>query len=115
MFPLSITRRPAMLPSNLQKKGRSDGHRHEKLARLDQRNAPRPLHSFHVIGEVFVGNPGVDVFLTPKEPQGINPQIFLMDLHKFQRPGIWPQHTTWVATRYERILGPNDPKYTDVE
>lgn len=77
--------------------------------------SPRPLHSFHVIGEVFVGNPGVDVFLTPKEPQGINPEIFLMDLHKFQRPGVWPQHTTWVAARYEKILGPNDPKYTDVE
>jgi hypothetical protein len=76
---------------------------------------PRPLHSFHVSGEVLVGNPGVEAFLTVKEPQGINGNILLLDLHKFQRPGLWPQHTTWVQVRYDKILGPNNPKYTDVE
>jgi hypothetical protein len=42
---------------------------------------PRPLHSFHVSGEVLVGNPGVEAFLTVKEPQGINGDILLLDLH----------------------------------
>jgi hypothetical protein len=61
---------------------------------------------------VEVGNPGVEAFLTMKVPQGINQFILLLDLHTFQRPGNWPQHTTWVQARYQSV---GDPKYTDVE
>jgi hypothetical protein len=43
-------------------------------------------------------------FLFPKEPQGINPDILLMDLILVQKPGIWPQWVTWVPARYDKIL-----------
>lgn len=75
---------------------------------------PKP-DDFHVVGEVFVSNPGVQAELSPKEPQGINPSILLLDLHLVQRPGMWPQVMTWVQCRYDKILGPTSPKYTDVE
>ena len=51
---------------------------------------PKP-DDFHIIGEVFVGNPGVEALLTPKQPQGINPRIFLLDLHLIQKPECGPK------------------------
>jgi hypothetical protein len=47
--------------------------------------------SFHIIGDVQVPNPGVDLLLTERVPQGINPAIILLDLHFIQLPGLWPQ------------------------
>ena len=41
---------------------------------------PKP-DDFHVVGEVFVANPGIETLLCVKEPQGINPNILLLDLH----------------------------------
>jgi hypothetical protein len=73
---------------------------------------PPGPHTLHVRGEVFAGNPGLEAFLTVTEPQGIVPNILFLDLHTFQRPGIWPQHTTWVPAAYEKVPSPN---YTDVE
>ncbi|WP_299405996.1 hypothetical protein [Acaryochloris sp. IP29b_bin.148] len=64
---------------------------------------PKP-DDFHVIGEVQVSNPGVLAMLYPKEPQGINPDILLLDLILVQQPGIWPQVVTWVTARYDKIL-----------
>ena len=75
---------------------------------------PKP-DDFHVIGEVFVGNPGVQAELCAREPQGINPNILLLDLHLVQRPGMWPQVMTWVQCRYDKVLSPNSPRFTDVE
>ncbi|MEP3477832.1 MAG: hypothetical protein ABJZ55_01165 [Fuerstiella sp.] len=63
---------------------------------------PKP-DRFHVVGEVQVPNPGVDVLLSPRVPQGINPKILLLDLHLNQRPGIWPQIVVWKPVRYEKI------------
>lgn len=64
---------------------------------------PPPPDDFHVVGEVLVPNPGVDPLLVPKNPQGINPEILLMDLLLIQRPGIWPQHLVWKQARYDKI------------
>jgi hypothetical protein len=75
---------------------------------------PKP-DDFHVIGEILVDNPGVQGELCPKEPEEIDPNILLLDLHLVQRPGVWPQVRTWVQCRYDRILSPRSPKYTDVE
>lgn len=75
---------------------------------------PEP-DDFHVIGEVFVGNPGVESFLAVREPQGINGNILLLDLHLVQRPGMWPQRMTWVQARYDSVIRPDGPNYTDVE
>lgn len=63
---------------------------------------PKP-DAFHVVGEVQVGNPGVEVLLVPRTPQGINPQILLMDLLLIQRPGIWPQLVVWKSVRYDKV------------
>lgn len=55
-----------------------------------------------VTGEVLVPNPGVDPILVPREPQGINPRILLMDLLLCQKPGVWPQVLVWTSVRYEK-------------
>ncbi len=75
---------------------------------------PKP-DDFHVIGEILVGNPGIQAQLCVKEPQGINPNILLLDLHLVQQPGIWPQVMTWVQARYDKILTPGSPGYEQVE
>lgn len=64
---------------------------------------PKP-DDFHIVGEVLVPNPAVIAKLSPKEPQGINPDILLMDLILIQKPGIWPQVMTWVQARYDKVL-----------
>ena len=58
--------------------------------------------TFHVVGEVEVPNPGVEVFLVPKVPQGISKDILLLDLVLVQRPGIWPQLVMWKRADYEK-------------
>jgi hypothetical protein len=62
---------------------------------------PQPP-SFHIIGDVQVPNPGVDLLLTEKVPQGINPTIILLDLHFIQRPGIWPQMVVTKQVRFDK-------------
>lgn len=66
---------------------------------LDQM-PPGPQKLF-VIGEVLVGNPGIEVRLGRKVPQGINPAILLLDLEMRQLPGIWPMVLVWKPVRYE--------------
>ena len=73
---------------------------------------PKP-DDFHVVGEVLVGNPGIQAVLTPKEPQGINPDILLLEMFLIQQPGIWPQVQTWVPARYDKIL--QNSTYKSVE
>jgi hypothetical protein len=73
---------------------------------------PRP-DDFHVVGEVCVPNPGVEPLLALKEPQGINPDILLLDLFLYQKSGIWPQVVIWKAARYDKI--PLKTKYTQVQ
>lgn len=76
---------------------------------------PPPPDDFHVIGDVFVGNPGIEAQLSVKEPQGSNPTTLLLDLHLIQKPGMWPAVMTWVQARYDKILSPNSPEYKQVE
>jgi hypothetical protein len=75
---------------------------------------PKP-DSFHVVGEVYINNLGAQVELCPKVPQGINPNILLLDMHVVQRPGVWPQVMTWVQCHFDRVIVPGNDKYTDVE
>ncbi len=72
---------------------------------------PGPF-TFHVKGLVEVPNPGVVAQLIYKEPQGINPDILLLDLVLIQRPGVWPRVLTWVEARYDKVGV--DLKYTNV-
>ena len=64
---------------------------------------PPPPPSFHIIGDVEVPNPGVDVSLTERVPQGINPRIILLDLHLIQKPGIWPQIVVRKQVRFDKM------------
>lgn len=75
---------------------------------------PKP-DDFHVIGEVCVANPGVKVELCVKEPQGINSAILLLDLHLVQQSGIWPQMMTWTKAKFDKVYGPREIQYTQVE
>ncbi len=75
---------------------------------------PKP-DDFHVVGEALVPNPGVKAHLCVREPQGINPDILLLDLHLIQEPGMWSQVMTWTQARYDKILTPSSPNYTNVE
>jgi hypothetical protein len=74
---------------------------------------PPPPDALHVRGEVVVGNPGIDVFLYKKQPQGFNPTILLLDLLLIQRPGIWPTVETVKPAAYDEV-GRNLP-YVTVE
>jgi hypothetical protein len=67
---------------------------------------PPPPDALHVRGEVEVSNPGVEVFLLKKQPQGINPAIILLDLFLFQRPGLWPALVVNKPAVYEEV-GPS--------
>jgi len=74
---------------------------------------PPPPDEFHVVGEIYVPNPGVDPLLAPRHPQGINPEILLLDLHLRQQPGNWPQTLVWRSARYDKV-GPRT-KYARVQ
>jgi len=76
---------------------------------------PPPPNHFHVVGEVFVANPGVEAVVAVKEPQGTNPAILLLDLHLTQKPGMWPQVMTWIQARYDKTLTPVGPRYAEVQ
>ena len=67
---------------------------------------PGPF-DFHVHGEVYVPNPGVEPILSPKTPPGINPRILDLDLFLIQKPGIWPQMLVWKAAEYHKFLHNN--------
>ncbi len=75
---------------------------------------PKP-DALHVVGDVEVGNPGVQAELHERVPQGFNPAILQLDLHLVQRPGPWPQGVTWTQCRYDRILRPGMSTCTQVE
>jgi len=67
---------------------------------------------FHLTGEVFVPNPGVDPLLVQTEPQGPNPTILLLDLYLCQKPGFWPQVLVWKPVSFDKkIIG----KYAEVQ
>jgi len=76
---------------------------------------PKP-DDFHVVGEVLVNDPMVSVSLVPKIPQGINPNILLLDilliqLPLSQLPGTIKGGPTWKPVRYDRV----NVTYTQVQ
>ena len=64
---------------------------------------PKPDY-FHIVGEVYVPNPGVNPLLVPTEPQGINPSILLLELYLCQASGLWPQIFVWKSVRYDKKI-----------
>src|SRR5262245_25200488 len=58
--------------------------------------------SFHLRGEVLVGNPGVEVLVFPRVPQGFNPNVLLVDLYLRQLPGYWTQNLVWAPAQYDK-------------
>ena len=73
---------------------------------------PRKLH---VIGEVVVPNPGVDVSLVEKYPQGFNPTILLLELVLVQKPGVWPQVLVKKQIHFEKLTQGSPYNYRSVE
>ncbi|HEX7803882.1 MAG TPA: hypothetical protein VF471_14120 [Pseudoxanthomonas sp.] len=71
---------------------------------------PKP-DDLHVIGQVTVSNPGIEALLTARESSG-KPSIIELDLHLVQRPGMWPTVVTVTQVRYDQILSPISPQYT---
>ncbi len=67
---------------------------------------------FYITGEVYVSNPGVDPLLVPAEPQGINPDILILDLYLCQKPGIWPQVFVWKQVKFDKKIS---KPYKEVE
>lgn len=74
---------------------------------------PRP-DFLHVCGTVTVGNPGIEPLLVEANPQGINPQILVLDLYEVQLPGVWPQVQTKKTVRFDKIIEEGDPDYKQV-
>lgn len=74
---------------------------------------PKP-DDFHVTGKVEVGNPGMFGTLIPASPQGINPDILILDLYLEQKPGGWQRVNTWVEVRYDTVIIPDAPSYSEV-
>lgn len=70
---------------------------------------PKP-DDFHVTGWVEVGNPGIEPHLIYRTPQGINPDIIILDLVFEQKPGFWPQVVVWKQVRYDET--PSYRNYT---
>ncbi|MES1026445.1 hypothetical protein ABN584_26450 [Gloeocapsa sp. BRSZ] len=64
---------------------------------------PQP-DDFHVVGEVKVNNTQIVPMLSPKEPQGINPEILMLQLILIQQPGVGLPVITWVQARYNKVL-----------
>lgn len=75
---------------------------------------PKP-DDFHVVGDVYVGNPGIEGQLNVRALPSINPNVLLLDLHLVQRPGMWPQVMTWIQVRFDKVLPLTSPKYKEVE
>lgn len=69
---------------------------------------PKP-DDLHVAGNVVVANPGIEVFLVERVPQGINPSILMLDLHEYQRPGAWPQVMTPKQVRFDKVISGGAP------
>lgn len=74
---------------------------------------PPPPDTLHVRGEVVVSNPGVEVALYKRQPQGINPAIIMLDLLLIQSPGVWPEVVTVKSVAYEEVG--RSLKYTTAE
>lgn len=61
--------------------------------------APR----FHLRGEIYVGNEGMEATLSPAATSGIGPRILILELSLVQHPGYFPQVLRWVEVRYDEI------------
>ncbi|MET3712021.1 hypothetical protein ABIC65_002733 [Sphingomonas trueperi] len=75
---------------------------------------PQKTLFIEVLGEVLVGNPGIDVELSYAIPQGINPQILVLRANLIQKAGLWPQLMTWKPARYFSLLQKYD-QYSEVQ
>jgi hypothetical protein len=62
---------------------------------------PGSPHKLIVIGAVEVPTPGWKVDLVRAEPQGINPDILLLDVHAVPPSGKVPQIVTRMPVRFE--------------
>ncbi len=63
---------------------------------------PKP-DDFHVIGCVEVGNPGVEVYLCERTPQGPNEEHIQLDILLYQKPGPWPGVVTTREVTFSKL------------
>ncbi len=65
---------------------------------------PPPPDELNVVGQVYVGNPGVDPLLTVRSGSAPGSPALELDLWLCQKPGIWPMVMTWKEVRYSEVL-----------
>ena len=61
----------------------------------------------HVMGQVEVANPGIKATLSYLHDE--DEAVLYLRLDLIQRPGIWPQLTTWVPANYAAALVDEGP------
>lgn len=66
-------------------------------------NLMPPAPSFIVTGEVEAPTPGWSVTLTPAVPQGINPDILILELNATRPSGPTIQIPTLIPVRYQQV------------
>jgi hypothetical protein len=64
------------------------------------RMPPGP-QSLHISGTVRMPHPGFAVSLVPRQPQGFNPAILMMDLEIRELDGMWAQVLTDMTVNYQ--------------
>lgn len=60
---------------------------------------------FHITGEVYAPNPGMDAMLVPRVSPGTDPTTLLLDVIPTQAPGKWLQVCVWVPARCDLTPG----------
>jgi hypothetical protein len=63
---------------------------------------PPPPYDFHIVGQVYVANPGIRPYLI--EIDSPDPDTIHLELLQVQEPGFWPQVFVWKQVRFEKVL-----------
>ncbi len=72
---------------------------------------PGANNTLHVTGTVTVPTAGWQATLTEANPQGINPDILILEVNKVKPTGDVAQVVSHIPVRYDK---PRSPDYTDV-
>lgn len=95
-------------------KAPAGGGSHYKNFRALQVHITQQVSLVEVMGDVVVANPGVEVTLRYRVPQGTNPSALMLDIEFYQRPGVWPQVETTRHVSFGRTMF-GGPRYSEAE
>lgn len=68
-----------------------------------------------VSGDVQVGNPGVGARLTQRVLDPARQNLWVLDLHLFQQPGMWPQILTYTQVKWARMMEVDESLVSSIE